>query len=85
MITAFPVYGGPGSQAIAFNLFPKSGVKASLRPFGKMIFNDKLIDCIKLIEFINFYAKENKILLKETKKMAGKTVPVDSLQILDKT
>jgi hypothetical protein len=85
MITVFPVHGGPGSQAIAFNLFPKFGAKSSLRPFGKMFFDDKLIDCEKLIEFINFYAKENRITLKVRKNLLGELVTVESLQMWEKT
>jgi hypothetical protein len=55
-ITAFPVYGGYGYSARAFNVFPKVISGFRILPSGKMCFQDKTDRASELVGLLNEYA-----------------------------
>ncbi|NIF41044.1 hypothetical protein F3J14_09130 [Burkholderia sp. Tr-862] len=71
LITAFPVSGGYGYSARAFNIFPKTRPRFRVLPSGKMVFNDKLNNAEKMIELLNYYASIYGINIKISKTIGG--------------
>jgi hypothetical protein len=61
LITAFPVSGGPGYSARAFNIFPIVKPQFRLLPSGKILFNDKVQNASTLVELLNQYALKHGI------------------------
>jgi hypothetical protein len=61
LITAFPVTGGYGYTARAFNIFPSVRPTVRLMPSGKMMFTDKMSDAPRMVELLNYYASTNGI------------------------
>jgi hypothetical protein len=78
-ITAFPVSGGLGHAARAFNIFPKTKPKFRVLPSGKMVFSDELENASKMIDFLNNYSAKCCIEIKIAKTIGGELVSSDHL------
>ncbi|MCA8205126.1 hypothetical protein LGM71_29235 [Burkholderia sp. AU33545] len=72
LITAFPISGGYGYAARAFNIFPKTRPRFRILPSGKMVFNDKLNNAPKMIDLLNHYASIYGIDIKISKTIGGR-------------
>ncbi|HEY8100168.1 MAG TPA: hypothetical protein VIF82_05405 [Burkholderiaceae bacterium] len=61
LITAFPVSGGHGYTARAFNIFPIIKPRFGLQPSGKIFFDDKLENAPELVDLLNHYVSKHGI------------------------
>jgi hypothetical protein len=79
LITAFPVTGGYGYTARAFNIFPSVRPKVRLMPSGKMMFTDKMSDASRLVELLNHYASIHGIKIEIRDSLMGSLKPASRL------
>lgn len=75
LITAFPVSGGSGYKARAFNIFPVIKPRIRLFPSGKMFFDDKLENAPRLVELLNYYVIKYGIKTETRDSLLGKLTP----------
>jgi hypothetical protein len=79
LITAFPVSGGYGYTARAFNIFPLVRPHFRLMPSGKMMFTDKISDSPRLVDLLNQYASSHVIKIEIRDSLAGSLKPASRL------
>jgi hypothetical protein len=79
LITAFPVSGGYGYSARAFNIFPTVKAAIRLMPSGKMAFTDKVSGAPRLVELLNHYASSHRINIEIRDSLMGGLKPASRL------
>jgi hypothetical protein len=61
LIRAFPVSGGGGYSAQAYNIYPKVRPRFAVLPAGKMSFTDKMTNSTQFIEHLHRFASAHSI------------------------